>query len=44
MREPIHEFMKFTDLRDMLEKSGELYGDRPAYVFKTEEEGTFREI
>ncbi len=44
MREPIHEFMKFTDLRDMLEKSGELYGDRPAYIFKTEEEGKFREI
>ena len=44
MREPIHEFMKFTDLRDMLEKSGELYGDRPAYVFKTEEEGKFRKI
>ena len=44
MREPIHEFMKFTDLRDMLEKSGKLYGDRPAYVFKTEEEGKFREI
>ena len=44
MREPIHDFMKFTDLKDMLEKSGELYGDRPAYVFKTEEEGKFREI
>ncbi len=44
MREPIHEFMKFTDLRDMLEKSGELYGDRPAYVFKTEKEGKFKEI
>ena len=44
MREPIHEFMKFTDLKDMLEKTGELYGDRPAYLFKTEEEGKFREI
>lgn len=44
MRKPIHEFMKFTDLRDMLEKSGELYGDRPAYIFKTEEEGKFRKI
>ena len=44
MRQPIHEFMKFTDLKDMLEKSGELYGDRPAYVFKTEEEGNFKEI
>ena len=44
MREPIHEFIKFTDLKDMLEKTGELYGDRPAYLFKTEEEGKFREI
>ena len=44
MREPIHEFTKYTDLRDMLEKSGELYGDRPAYIFKTEEEGKFKEI
>ncbi len=44
MREPIHKFMKFTDLKDMLKKSGELYGDRSAYVFKTEEEGKFREI
>ncbi len=44
MREPIHEFMKFTDLKDMLEKTGELYGDRLAYLFKTEEEGKFREI
>ena len=44
MREPIHEFTEFTDLRDMLEKSEKLYGDKPAYVFKTEEEGKFREI
>ena len=44
MREPIHKFMKFTDLKDMLIKSGEKYGERPAYIFKTEEEGKFREI
>ena len=44
MRKPIHECMKFTDLRDMLEKSGEAYGDRPAYIFKTEQEGVFKEI
>ncbi len=44
MREPIHKCMKFTDLRDMLEKSGEAYGDRPAYIFKTEQEGVFKEI
>ena len=35
MRKPIHEYMKFTDLKDMLKKSGEAFGDRPAYVFKT---------
>ena len=44
MRKPIHEFVEYTDLKDMLKKSGEKYGDRPAYVFRTEEEGKFREI
>lgn len=44
MRKPIHKFEKFTDLKDMLQKSGEKFGDRPAYIFKTEEEGKFREI
>ena len=44
MREAIHKYMEFTDLKDMLKKSGESYGDRTAYVFKTEEEGKFREI
>ena len=31
--------MKFTDLKDMLNQTGEVYGDRPAYIFKTEEKG-----
>ena len=44
MRKPIHEFVEYTDLKDMLKKSGEKYGNRPAYVFRTEEEGKFREI
>ena len=44
MREPIHEFMKFENLKEMLIKSGEKFGDRPAYMFKTEEPGKFREI
>ena len=35
--------MKFTDLKDMLNQTGEVYGDRPAYIFKTEE-GKFRII
>ena len=44
MRKPIHKYMQFTDLKDMLKKSGELYGDKTAYVFKTEEKGKFKEI
>ena len=36
--------MKFTDLKDMLKQTGEAYGDRPAYIFKTEKEGEFRTI
>ena len=44
MRKPIHEYTEFTDLKDMLKKSGDKYGDRPAYVFKTKEPGKFREI
>ncbi len=35
MRKPIHEFDKFTDLKDMLKGIGEKYGDRPAYMLKT---------
>ena len=36
--------MKFTDLKDMLNQTGEVYGDRPAYIFKTEDKGKFRTI
>ena len=35
---------KYTDLKDMLKQTGEAYGDRPAYIFKTEEKGKFRII
>lgn len=44
MREPVHKMPKYNNLKEMLEKSGEMYGERPAYIFKTEEEGKFREI
>lgn len=44
MRKPIHKFEKFTDLRDMLKKSEEKFGDNVAYVYKTDEPGKFREI
>ena len=44
MREPIHEIEKFTDLKDMLNKTVEKFGNRPAYVFKTEEAEKFKDI
>lgn len=44
MRKPIHKFEKFTDLRDMLKQSEEKFGDRAAYVYKTDKPGVFREI
>ena len=43
MRKAIHKHLTFVDLKDMLEQTGKLYGDRPAYIFKTEEE-KFREV
>ena len=44
MREAIHEIEKFTDLKDMLNKTVEKFGSRPAYVFKKEEEEKLKEI
>jgi len=31
--------LEVRDLKDMLNQTGEVYGDRPAYIFKTEEKG-----
>ena len=44
MRKPIYEATKYTDLKVLLEKTGEKFGDRPAYILKTEEPGKFKEI
>ena len=44
MREPIYKAEKYTDIKDMLNKSGEKYGDRPAYLFRTDKPGKLREI
>ena len=35
MKEKLHKIVEITDLKDMLKKSGEMYGDRPAYKLKT---------
>lgn len=34
--------MKYTDLKDMLKQTGEAYGERPAFIFKTKNAGEFR--
>lgn len=44
MRKPIHKVQKYEDLKEMLRKSGEAFGERPAYKFRTEEPGKFRII
>ena len=44
MRKPVHKFEKYTDLKDMLKKSGEKYGDRPAYMLLTDKEGVYKEV
>ena len=40
----LNKFEKFTDLKDMLNKSAEKFADRPIYVYKTETPGEFRNI
>ena len=37
-------YIEITDIKDMLKKTGELYGDRPAYKYKTETPGEFKII
>ena len=44
MENRIYEPMKIDNLKDMLKKSGKLYGDRPAFKYKTDKPGEFRII
>ena len=36
--------LEVTDIKDLLKKTGELYGDKPAYKFKTDVPGEYRTI
>ena len=36
--------MKYTDLKDMLKQTGEVYSNRPAYMLKTEIKGEMRQV
>ncbi len=40
----LNKFEKFTDLKDMLNKSAEKFGEKPAYIFKTATPGEFTTI
>ena len=40
----LNKFDKIVDLKDMLTQSAEKFGDKPAYVFKTETPGEFKQI
>lgn len=37
MSKKIYDYLKINDLKDMLNKTGKLYADRPAYKIKVEE-------
>ena len=44
MKKKLHKIVEITDLKDMLNKSGKIYGNRPAYKLKTEVSGEYRII
>ena len=44
MSEKVHKIIPINDLKDMLEKSGRIYGSRPAYKLRTEIEGEYKII
>ena len=37
MSERLYEYLEISDLKDMLNKTGEIYGDRPGYKIKVAE-------
>ncbi len=44
MREPIYKVEKYENIKEMLKKTGEKFGDMPAYKFKTEDPEKFTYI
>ena len=44
MREPIYKCKKYNNLKEMLKSTKEKFGERPAYIYKTDKVGVFREI
>ncbi len=44
MRKRIYKWEKYENLKEMLRITGEKFGSKPAYVFKTDKEGVLRTI
>ena len=44
MKKKSHKIVEITDLKDMLNKSGKMYGNRPAYKLKTETPNEYKII
>ncbi len=44
MRKRTYEAMEIKDFKDMLQKSGEKFGDRPAFVYKTDKPDVYDQI
>ena len=44
MKQKLHKILKIDDLKDMLDKSGKIYGDKPAYKLKTKTPGEYKII
>ncbi len=44
MRKRFYEAVKYNDMKEMLRETGKLYGEKSAYMFKTEVPGEFRTI
>ena len=44
MSERLHEIVEITDLKDMLKKSGERYGDCIAYKLRTDKKNEYKII
>lgn len=44
MKQKLHKIIEITDLKDMLKKSGEIYGDKVAYKLKTGVPGEYKII
>ena len=43
-KKKLHKYRKITDLKDMINQSAQEYGDKPAFVYKTEIPGKFNSI